>query len=44
MADLIAYLIFLGFIFCVVFVNDGEYHSNRQIQGVMNALANDEVG
>ena len=43
LADVIAYCIFLGFIFCVVFLNPAEYHANKIITGFGQLLDNAEV-
>jgi len=43
LADLISYFIFLGFIFCVVFMNPAEFNAQKLINGMKNLLDNSKV-
>lgn len=43
LADLISYFIFLGFIFCVVFMNPAEFNAQKVINGMQNLLDSSSV-
>ena len=39
LADLISYLCFLCFLFCIVFVNPAEYHGGKVVKGMQQSLS-----
>jgi hypothetical protein len=43
LADLISYFIFLGFIFCVVFMNPAEFNAQKVISGMKDSLDSSSV-